>query len=152
MRGTAQVFLIVILICHPKETFYRLCLLTIAFGSCFYIEIADCIWESWGDWSVCSQSCGGGKRIRTRMVATHETKGGNCNGEFSEEEEVAKESKFQELKWWNERTVKNLDGHSNLETSLIVLTFLGEAFITFAVIMRTIERKNFIMVVLFNDN
>ena len=57
------------------------------FGLYFYIEIADCIWESWGDWSVCSQSCGGGKRIRTRMVANHETKGGNCNGEFSEEED-----------------------------------------------------------------
>ena len=53
----------------------------------FYFLTADCIWESWRDWSTCSKTCGGGTQIRGRRVASFETKGGNCNGEIAEQQE-----------------------------------------------------------------
>jgi hypothetical protein len=47
----------------------------------------DCAWEEWGDWSVCSVSCGqGGEKARYRLIKTHPKFGGKaCNGESSVE-------------------------------------------------------------------
>ena len=58
----------------------------------FYFLTADCIWESWRDWSTCSKTCGGGTQIRSRRVASHETKGGNCSGEISEQQDCSTET------------------------------------------------------------
>ena len=41
--------------------------------------------------------------------------------EFSEGEEAAKKSKCEQLKWWNERTVKNLTGHITKCQALVIL-------------------------------
>ena len=51
------------------------------------VDIADCIWASWGDWSTCTKTCGGGTQTRTRKVETYETKVGDCIGEPIEEQE-----------------------------------------------------------------
>ena len=59
----------------------------IIFALYFHIEIADCIWGSWSEWSTCSKSCGGGTQLRVRRVANSETKGGKCAGEPSEEQD-----------------------------------------------------------------
>ena len=55
--------------------------------SLFYIDIADCVWAEWEEWSTCTESCGGGTQLRTRIVETHATTEGNCNGESLEEQE-----------------------------------------------------------------
>ena len=52
----------------------------------FDIDVADCIWAQWGDWSTCTRTCGTGTQMRTRRVETHKTKGGDCSGETSEEQ------------------------------------------------------------------
>ena len=30
------------------------------------LDVADYDWETWGDWSVCNATCGGGQRSRSR--------------------------------------------------------------------------------------
>ena len=56
-----------------------------------YVNIADCKWASWEEWSTCTKTCGGGTQLRTRIVETDATKGGNCNGESLEEQECETE-------------------------------------------------------------
>ena len=53
----------------------------------FFFHTADCIWAAWEEWSTCTKSCGRGTQLRTRRVETHETDGGKCSGESSEEQE-----------------------------------------------------------------
>lgn len=38
-------------------------------------------WASWGVWSVCSRTCGGGASVRTRTCITRDPVGGPCSGE-----------------------------------------------------------------------
>lgn len=38
-------------------------------------------WSSWGVWSVCSCTCGGGASVRTRTCVTRNPVGGPCSGE-----------------------------------------------------------------------
>ena len=45
----------------------------------------NCTWEAWGEWGVCSKSCGKGTRVRTREKDEEEKYGGTCNDKFSEE-------------------------------------------------------------------
>ena len=65
----------------------------------FHIGIADCIWASWEDWSVCSKSCGGGMQMRTRRVKNYETKGGTCNGKSAEQQACSTEACMS--KWYH---------------------------------------------------
>ena len=46
-------------------------------------------WTSWGDWSVCSQSCGNGLKTRTRTCSDPPPQygGAPCQGKSDEEEE-----------------------------------------------------------------
>ena len=45
----------------------------------------NCQWGSYGDWSSCSVSCGGGEKSRTRPVATAASNGGqDCEGDATE--------------------------------------------------------------------
>ncbi|KAM3876841.1 ADAMTS-like protein 5 [Diretmus argenteus] len=38
-------------------------------------------WASWGGWSVCSRTCGGGASVRTRTCITRNPVGGPCGGD-----------------------------------------------------------------------
>ena len=58
----------------------------------FNIETADCIWESWNDWSTCSQSCDGGTQLRTRTLVAPERNGGECSGESLEQQDCNTET------------------------------------------------------------
>ena len=41
----------------------------------------DCSWNTWGQWSKCSVTCGAGNQRRTRTKAQQATNGGNqCTG------------------------------------------------------------------------
>ena len=39
----------------------------------------DCIWGAWGDYGPCSKSCGGGVKLRTRVLAQEAMHGGSCS-------------------------------------------------------------------------
>ena len=46
-----------------------------------YFFAVDCKWNDFGDWSVCSQDCGGGWQRRSRTVRQKAANGGmECNG------------------------------------------------------------------------
>ena len=67
--------------------FLLLELILMSFISYFYIQTEDCIWESWNDWSTCSQSCEGGTQLRTRRLVAPERNGGECSGESLEQQD-----------------------------------------------------------------
>ena len=49
--------------------------------------VVDCEWGNFGDWSSCSQTCGGGEKSRTRSRKTQPENGGNpCIGEETEKQ------------------------------------------------------------------
>ena len=52
-----------------------------------YFNIAcsvDCEWNQFGNWSSCSETCGGGEKSRTRSKKTEEQNGGRCPGKAIE--------------------------------------------------------------------
>ena len=75
----------------PEEFFFQLLKYSSQSFLCSFILnfvfLADCIWNSWEDWSACTKTCGGGTQMRNRRVATQETKGGSCDGESSEHQD-----------------------------------------------------------------
>ena len=48
------------------------------------IEPIDCEWGSWGEYTKCSNSCGRGKKTRTRTVVKAARYGGKCSGKRTE--------------------------------------------------------------------
>ena len=56
-----------------------------------YLEIeyllVDCVWSSFGNWSECSKSCGGGEKISLRTILQQPLFGGkHCEGEDKKSE------------------------------------------------------------------
>jgi len=52
----------------------------------------DCLWGSYGEWSNCSKTCGGGERTRTRNETTPASNGGQeCDGDSTETENCNQE-------------------------------------------------------------
>ena len=46
-----------------------------------HIYLVDCEWDDFREWSVCSQTCGGGVQTRTRSTKTQAEFGGHpCTG------------------------------------------------------------------------
>ena len=51
------------------------------------VNLVDCQFGEWKNWTVCDQACGGGKRWRTREVETYAKSGGElCQGDAKEVE------------------------------------------------------------------
>ena len=49
------------------------------------ITLVDCIWGEHGEWSTCSDTCGGGTKTRTRPEATPASNdGAPCTGSATE--------------------------------------------------------------------
>ncbi len=48
----------------------------------------DCMWDDWGSWGECSQSCGSGSQSRSRSEARSAANGGAaCDGDITESQE-----------------------------------------------------------------
>ena len=46
----------------------------------------DCEWSSWGAWTACSEKCGGGTKLKTRIISMPAQNGGkSCLGTSSRE-------------------------------------------------------------------
>jgi len=52
---------------------------------------SHCVMTAWSTWTLCSKTCGGGKKSRQRSVATQARHGGVCDKETSEKEDCATE-------------------------------------------------------------
>uniref|UniRef100_A0A7S4VRZ9 Spondin-like TSP1 domain-containing protein n=1 Tax=Alexandrium monilatum TaxID=311494 RepID=A0A7S4VRZ9_9DINO len=53
-------------------------------GACKAAGPSDCALSTWGEWSTCSKSCGGGQRERARKVLTLPSNGGKpCDSELT---------------------------------------------------------------------
>jgi len=51
----------------------------------FQVEVEDCIWGEWSEWSTCSAPCGGGRLTRTTMAANRaaaKADHGRCRGQL----------------------------------------------------------------------
>eukprot|EP00928_Gymnodinium_smaydae_P006068 TRINITY_DN12111_c0_g2_i2.p1 TRINITY_DN12111_c0_g2~~TRINITY_DN12111_c0_g2_i2.p1 ORF type:complete len:727 (+),score=56.61 TRINITY_DN12111_c0_g2_i2:54-2234(+) len=65
----------------------------------------DCVWGKWSEYSSCSASCGGGFRVKSRMVASPARYGGApCHGESELEELCATQSCPHTQCKWNDWT------------------------------------------------
>ena len=46
-----------------------------------HIYLVDCQWDDFAEWSICTQTCGRGKKSRTRSTKRHAENGGiPCTG------------------------------------------------------------------------
>ena len=53
----------------------------------FFLQLVsvDCVWDEFGEWSECTEECGGGQKSRSRNVLTPASNGGNdCDGDATE--------------------------------------------------------------------
>ena len=47
----------------------------------YIFYLVDCVWGEYGEWSSCSEACGGGEKSRSRSILTPKLNGGNdCEG------------------------------------------------------------------------
>ena len=53
--------------------------------------IVDCTWNSWGAWSACDKTCGGGIRTKERTKKVEEAHGGDCPGKGTEEQNCSQQ-------------------------------------------------------------
>ena len=49
----------------------------------------DCEWQSWGQWSICNATCGGGVETRSRGYTPAQNGGQPCEGDDSESRDCA---------------------------------------------------------------
>ena len=49
------------------------------------LEIINCTWGSYGEWTTCTKTCGGGEKTRSRSEETSASNGGlDCEGNSTE--------------------------------------------------------------------
>ena len=57
------------------------------FNLCNLSVLVDCVWSTFGKWSDCSTTCGGGTRFSTRTIIQQSLHGGKeCKGEDTQSE------------------------------------------------------------------
>ena len=60
-----------------KKFFFQMSLTILILCS----TIVDCEWDEFSEWSPCSETCGEGTQVRTRVIAIQESNGGKpCEG------------------------------------------------------------------------
>jgi len=68
---------------------------------------ADCTWNSWGDWSECSVTCGKGSAFQKRTTNPAEYGGLTCQGDWQKVKECALQEQCPVDCTWNEWTEWN---------------------------------------------
>ena len=72
----------------PISAIYTTLEATITQGHAYvYNSPVDCVWDVWGNWTVCSEQCGGGQQSRTRTQLRLASNGGEeCTGDHMQEQ------------------------------------------------------------------
>ena len=72
-------------IINRNKYVYTYSLIYIPIFKYFELNLVNCAWDSWETWTSCTVTCGGGVKVRTRTIDTHEENGGTaCSGYASE--------------------------------------------------------------------
>ena len=52
-----------------------------------HINLVNCEWGTWGQWGICSRTCGGGYKLRSRTHDPPASNGGKSCSDSSQDEE-----------------------------------------------------------------
>jgi len=90
-----------------------------------------CVWDEWGNWGICSTTCGGGVSHRTRVVEKEAVNGGDqCHGDEDQEEACHQEPCPIDCEWsdwsvWSQCDKEYGDGNKHSERTHAVPALFG---------------------------